>query len=210
MWWQVADGTDTAERLTTSPHTHTLAASRQMARNSSFRKPPRQRGGICCGCVSMDPRQTTSLVQTPFDERNGMVYRMVTGWRTNQIAPVFQRSTSARTLETGGGQWQVSTAGGTRPVWARTGRELFFFSADGALEQVTVEATAATWNASSPTKLFEPRYFTGRGANRSRTYDISPDGRRFLMIRGASPDLGRSSLIVVQHWDEELKRLAPK
>jgi hypothetical protein len=46
----------------------------------------------------------------------------------------------------------------------------------------------------------------------TRTYDISPDDRRFLMIKeGETPrDAGGPALIVVQNWTEELKRLAPR
>ena len=43
------------------------------------------------------------------------------------------------------------------------------------------------------------------------TYDVSPDGQRFLMIKAPGTDAGAAppALIVVQHWDEELKRLVP-
>src|SRR5712691_9384191 len=57
----------------------------------------------------------------------------------------------------GGGQWQVSTAGGTKPLWARSGRELFYVGADGALVRVPVEASGATWNAGTPMKILEAR-----------------------------------------------------
>jgi hypothetical protein len=45
-----------------------------------------------------------------------------------------------------------------------------------------------------------------------RTYDVSPDGQRFLMIKasGESNDMSAPmSIIVVQNWTEELKRLVP-
>ena len=45
--------------------------------------------------------------------------------------------------------------------------------------------------------------------NPARTYDISPDGQRFLMIKGRSATVAPAGLIVVQHWIEELKRLVP-
>ena len=58
-------------------------------------------------------------------------------------------------------------------------------------------------------KLFERRYYTG--PNSGRSYDVSPDGQRFLMITVPKTDAGAPppTLIVVQHWDEELKRLLP-
>ena len=41
-----------------------------------------------------------------------------------------------------------------------------------------------------------------------RSYDVSPDGNRFLVIKEEAATA--PSLVVVQHWDEELKRLAPR
>jgi Tol biopolymer transport system component len=108
------------------------------------------------------------------------------------------------------GYWQVSTDGGTRPLWARNSRELFYLNASGALMRVGV-TDGSTWAATAPTKLFEGPY--GASANQNgRTYDISPDGKQFLMIKPAgSPGQTAvpASLVVVQNWTEELKRLVP-
>ena len=43
-----------------------------------------------------------------------------------------------------------------------------------------------------------------------QTFDFTPDGR-FLMIRGETADRGDSAptLVLVQNWFEELKRLVP-
>ena len=67
-----------------------------------------------------------------------------------------------------------------------------------------------SWVATTPTLLVKAGYFTVPGGNPGRTYDISPDGQRFLMIKedgGAEQTAAPPSLIVVQHWVEELKRL---
>jgi Tol biopolymer transport system component len=67
----------------------------------------------------------------------------------------------------------------------------------------------ATWNASPPQKLLDARYFLQMGG--SRNYDVSPDGKRFLMIKSADgpATLAPQSLVVVQNWFEELRRLVP-
>jgi hypothetical protein len=59
------------------------------------------------------------------------------------------------------------------------------------------------------TKLLEPVYFmSGLGDSR---FDISPDDRRFLLIKPANPNTASPQIIVVQHWDEELRtRLSTK
>jgi hypothetical protein len=73
-------------------------------------------------------------------------------------------------------------------------------------------AHGPTWAATeAPTKLFEGRYGAEAGQN-GRTYDVSLDGRRFLMIKPsgpADPSGAAASIVVVQHWVEELKRLVP-
>jgi len=67
-----------------------------------------------------------------------------------------------------------------------------------------------TWAATAATKLLDGRSLFGGFLG--RTYDVSPDGKRFLMIKpgnGAESTSPPTSLVVVQHFDEELKRLVP-
>jgi serine/threonine-protein kinase len=152
----------------------------------------------------------TPLVQTPFNERNAEVspdgrwlaYQADDSGRFNVYVRPFPDASS--------GFWQVSTDGGTRPLWARNSRELFYLSLTGALMRVGV-TPGPTWDATAPTKLFEGRY-GARAIQAGRTYDIAPDGKRFLMIK-AGASAGQTavptSLVVVQNWREELKRLLP-
>jgi serine/threonine-protein kinase len=153
--------------------------------------------------------QVTPLVHEKFDERNGIVspdgrWLAYESDRSGAFA-IYVRPFP----NVDGGLRQVSMAGGTRPLWSRSGKELFYVGPDGALLRVPVEASGATWNAGTPTKLFERRYYNG--TNTLRTYDVSPDGQRFLMIKAPGTDASAAppALIVVQHWDEELKRLVP-
>jgi hypothetical protein len=60
-----------------------------------------------------------------------------------------------------------------------------------------------------PRKILEPKYFTGGATTLGRTYDVSPDGQRFIMIKRADSDQLVQQIVVVQHWDEELRRLVP-
>lgn len=69
-----------------------------------------------------------------------------------------------------------------------------------------------TWTASTPTKVMEFRYYRGSENNMLRTYDVSLDGRRFLMVKDLpAPNEGSATprIVVVQHWFEELERLVP-
>jgi serine/threonine-protein kinase len=103
---------------------------------------------------------------------------------------------------------QISTDGGRIPLWSPDGRELYF-SAYTTQEMFAVAVSAGTKFAFAPPRaLFQFPMFLSAG---TRAYDAAPDGR-FLAIRSGQADtnLGTvSTIIVVQNWTEELKRLVP-
>ena len=101
----------------------------------------------------------------------------------------------------------ISPAGGRQPVWSGDGRELFYRAPDGMMA-VAIE-TAPTFEAGQPTLLFEDDYFFFLSR---RTYDVAPDGERFLMVTtddASSGDERDFRMIVVENWFEELKARVP-
>jgi len=155
--------------------------------------------------------RVTPLVHSSFNERNGII-SPDGRWLAYEADDSGRAEIWVRPFpEVNRGHWQVSTGGGTRPLWTRSGQELLYLSPAGALMRVGAER-APSWAATTQTMLVKEGYFTTPGANTGRTYDISPDGQRFLMIKeGGGPDqtAAPASLIVVQRWVEELKRLVP-
>jgi len=93
-------------------------------------------------------------------------------------------------------------------VWGRNGRELFYLDASQKLTGVAVQTTGPTFIADIPVKILDTKYANPFPA---RWYDVSPNGERFLMIKDtpAAEDATPISMIVVEHWLEELKRLVP-
>jgi serine/threonine-protein kinase len=106
------------------------------------------------------------------------------------------------------GQSQVSIDGGSRPLWARNGRELFFLDPVGRLTTVPVQLASGSFTAGNPSRVLDRAYVN---ADNARTYDVSSDGQRFLMVKetGAATAEPVLNLVLVQNWFEELKRLAP-
>ena len=98
-------------------------------------------------------------------------------------------------------RWRISTAGGTAPVWARTGRELFYLDDANMLMAVTVDISGPQVSFGTPGRVFATKY-----SGNFYSYDVALDGR-FLMLK----DVGQSqaSLVVVLNWFEELRRLVP-
>ena len=108
-----------------------------------------------------------------------------------------------------GGIAQISTNGGTQPVWAHSGEELFYREGDKMI-LVPVQ-TEPTFKAGRPTVLFEGSYSRARPGVTLANYDITPDDQRFIMVQEDSDEGERSAtqINVVLNWFEELKRLVP-
>ncbi len=99
-------------------------------------------------------------------------------------------------------RWQVSTQGGTQPLWSRNGKEIFYRVGN---KMMVVDVSAGMdLTLSQPRQLFEQRYVFQNVS--LANYDVSPDGQRFLMIKD---EAGSGRLNVVLNWAEELKRLVP-
>jgi serine/threonine-protein kinase len=109
-----------------------------------------------------------------------------------------------------GGRWQISSNGGRQPLWSHDGREIFYRDFDGGMYAASVKLDP-TFEPGPVVRLFANAGYVGSGVTGSdRTYDVTPDGKRFLMIKmesGASATA--SSIVVVLNWFEELKRAVP-
>ncbi len=109
--------------------------------------------------------------------------------------------------DVGAGRWQVSTNGGENPLWSPDGRELFFRSRD-AVMAVSVK-TDPGFSYETPKILFQGSYFLLTGVV-GTLWDISPDGKRFLMIKQSPGESGSNPKInVVLNWIDELKQRVP-
>ena len=95
----------------------------------------------------------------------------------------------------------MSTGGGILPVWSHDSKELFYCSPD-AIMAVPV---ARDGSFGSPHPLFDRSdyYFE------FHSYDVSPDGRRFLMIRRDPGSVPRQ-LNVILNWSDELRAKVPR
>jgi serine/threonine-protein kinase len=173
-------------------------------------EPGREAGGFGHS-EPVGPRRMVPLLETRFDERNGVI-SPDGRWLAYESDSSGQFEVYVRPFpNVEEGQWQVSTAGGEHPLWARSGRELFYVAPDGALMAVRADTRGARWQASTPTKLLEGRYVVGGAGILGRHYDASPDGQRFLLIKQAGADTAAAppQIVIVQNWFEELKRLVP-
>ena len=102
------------------------------------------------------------------------------------------------------GKWQISTTGGDAPVWSANGRELIFRSADRG-DIYLADMTRGPSETSPRTLLQLPAQsqFETNGLG-GHMFELSRDGRRFLMVRQGAGDKS-GDLVVVQNFFQELR-----
>jgi len=101
-----------------------------------------------------------------------------------------------------GGRWQVSATGGTRPLWSRDGRELFFLDQPRNMNAVTVQQGPRP-SFGSPQTLFETASLGLEG--QQRNFDLSMDGKRFLMVRNLPAPADVPSVVLIRNWFDDLR-----
>jgi serine/threonine-protein kinase len=213
LFWQMADGTGQAERVAKGgnnsqvfPTSFSPDGTRLVVHGD-----PNGTQVDDIGIVSLEAGADSGvapLLATMFGEANAQVSpdgRWL-AYESNESGKLEAYVRPFPTVDAG--RWQVSTGGGAQPVWARSGRELFYRSGD-AVMSVPIE-TSSSFVARNPVVLFKGQYAPSLGG---RNYDVSPDGRRFLMLKVASgadaPNTPSARFVIVEDWFEDLKRLVP-
>jgi len=102
----------------------------------------------------------------------------------------------------GGARHQVSNAGGSSPVWARNGKQLYFRAANGTIIATVIEAAAANPIGVQRPLFDAARYFYDANG---QSFDVAPQDDRFLFIK---PPPRASINVVVNWWSEAEAKLA--
>ncbi|MDA2925536.1 hypothetical protein MYX65_12965 [Acidobacteria bacterium AH-259-L09] len=202
LYRKPADGSGSAERLTTSefnqiayswsPHGTLLAFGETR---------PDTRADILILPVESDAKPQP-FVSTPATECCAR-FSPDGKWLAYVSMELGQQQVYVRPYPESDAKWLVSgEEGGDVPVWSPDGSELFYRS--GNRMMVVSVQTKPTFSMDKPRVLFEGSYFVHARRGVSPSYDISPDGQRFLMIKEAE---GGTQIHVVLNWFEELKRL---
>jgi len=200
LYWKAADGTADVERLTTSPNSQGAYAFSPDGKSLVHGETETSRG---LHVLAMeDERVSHPLLDDQFNEilaalsPNGrwIAYESDESGRSEVYVRPFPNVDE--------GKWQVSSDGGTEPVWDPRGQELFYRSSQALI--VVGIRTEPTFTAERPAVLFTGSY---QSSAVTRQYDVTPDGQRFLMIK--QDENSQAQINVVLNWFEELKRLVP-
>jgi serine/threonine-protein kinase len=204
--WQAADGSGIARALTQGPR---WAFPNAISRDSSslvLMDVLVQPFESDIGVLRLENHARPILRKTPEIERNAAIspdsrwlaYESDRSGRFEIYVRPFPNVEDA--------EYNITTDGGTAPVWAHSGRELFYWKQSGAL--VSIMAVPI-----SPGQAFDfgtAHQIAQGGYARpifDRQYDVAPDGRFVVMKPVGRPP--RDEIVIVLNWFEELKRLVP-
>jgi dipeptidyl aminopeptidase/acylaminoacyl peptidase len=204
LYWKAVDGSTFDERLTSSDDTHVPHSWTPEGATLAFVQVNtvvelRRRLDIAVLDIKGDHKpefllSTAAIEDAPMFSPDGR-------WLAYVSDDSGQFEVYVQPFPATGGAWKVSKDGGSEPLWARNGRELFYRNGDKLLA-VDV-ATQPTFSAGTPKVLFEKHY---RRAPLVRTnYDVSLDGQSFLMIDETTQPSGSTQLEVISDWFEELR-----
>ena len=119
------------------------------------------------------------------------------------VRPFLAEGSSGPSL--GEGKWQISKDGAAVvvPKWRNDGKEIIFRAPGGsdiagAPMTVDVSANGAVFQAGIPKQLFAPPQSLG--------WDVTGDGKRFLMMVAAGQQNAQTPITVVLNWQAGLKK----
>jgi Tol biopolymer transport system component len=196
LFWQPADGSGPAERLTTSANVQGPQAWSPDGKTLVFSE---QGPTYDVWILPLDAdRKPRPFLHGPFNEFQArlspsgrwLAYVSDESGREEIYVVPFPAS---------GGRWPISTDGGSQPLWARNGRELFYRNGDRMM--AVAVTTDATFSATKPQLLFEAKARSGS----LLSYDVTPDGE-FLMIEPGESDTPPTQINVVLNWLQEVRQ----
>ncbi len=144
-----------------------------------------------------DPRKARALLDSRFIETHGrfaptgrwVAYASNEAGQLNVYVDRFPERDAKRLVSTDGGGW---------PRWARDGSEIFYLSPDNRLMSVAVQMTGDKLDFAAPRPLFTLRPRPPARLD-AYPYDVSPDGRRFV-INALAEDTGSAVITLVFNW----------
>ena len=202
VFWQLADGSGGREQINVGEQLQVPSSISPDGRFLSYYQvdPNTQRD---IWILDLRDRKARPFLQTRFNE-SASAFSPDGRWLAYVSDESGRSEIYVQPFPGPGGKWQISTEGGTEPVWNRNGRELVYRNGERMMSvEITVQPAFAVGVAR--------QVFAGSYADPViiPTYDMTSDGQRFLMLKPKEQQAANNQIVIVQNWFEELKRRVP-
>ena len=204
LFWQLADGSGGLERLVTGEFTQAASSFTPDGQLLAFVE-VNNTTGYDIWVLRLSDRKAQPFLRTTFNE-GAPRFSPDGRWLAYVSDESGRYEIYVQPYPGPGGKWEISTEGGTEPVWNPNGHELFYRNGD---KMMAVDiANQPSFSAGKPRVLFEGRY--APSPYLYTNYDVSPDGQRFLMLKPVDQvHVAPTQINVVLNWFEELKQKVP-
>jgi Tol biopolymer transport system component len=194
LWWIAADGSGRPESLLVSAGSHFAGSVTPDGRRVVFQETGSVSNGIRTLTFDSAPTART-VIPAAFDE-SAPALSPDGHWLAYQSDQTGQMEVYVRSYPEPGARVPVSLQGGTEPVWAHNGRELFYRAGDSLM---VASATLSPALAIAGRRLLFTSSFLSGG--QFREYDVAPDDQHFIMVSGGA---AQSTLFGVQNVFQRL------
>jgi serine/threonine-protein kinase len=212
MWWMPSDRSGPEERLTTVGERQSVVSFSPDMRYVAFNQmEPGGTGSDVWMLPMQGDRKPQPFVKSKFTDGSGR-FSPDGKWVAYCTNESGRNEVFVQPWPGPGPKIQISSEGGSDPIWSRDGKELFYRNGDKMM--VVPVSLAGRFQAGKPRLLWEGHYSHGMSSScgppgtTSANYDVTSDGQRFLMVKDLDQDAVSTRIVVVLNFAEELKRLA--
>jgi Tol biopolymer transport system component len=155
-------------------------------------------------------RKPVPFLRSEFDELFGQI-SPDSHWMAYTSDESGQREVYVRPFPAAEGQWKTPIGRGEQPRWRGDSQELFFVGGDGKMMAVGLKSAAGSkpfFESNAPQPLFEVQLAQAPGGADLFEYDVTSDGKLFLLDTIVASSGAAPPLTVVLNWDAGLKRYA--
>jgi Tol biopolymer transport system component len=189
LHWMAADGSGAPERLTTSPNEQQAFSWSPGGWIAYTDTDPKS--GTDIWTISVTERKAAPLIQSPYDD-GAPAFSPDGRWIAYSSSQSNRSEIYVQAFPAGKRRWQLSTDGGSQPLWQRDGREIVYRSGDSVM--AVPVTTGQELRHGEPVKLFE---------SPDVLIDVLPGGR--LLMRTTPPLPPVTELELVVNWFSELR-----
>ena len=148
-------------------------------------------------------RKPAPFLATEFNEMQGQ-FSPDGSWIAYVSDESARSEVYVRPFPSGAGMWKISITPGQQPRWRRDGKELFYLTMEGRLMAVAIKKAASSgarpvFEAATPAPLFETRVNVWPPGANVQQYQVSADGKRFL-VETTGAEAAEAPLTVAVNW----------
>ena len=215
LYWQRADGTGDAERLTEGRNPEFPTSWHPTGKFLAYyERHPQTSYDIRILPMDGDetsgwkPGKPVAFLNSPSAEV-GAAFSPDGRWLAYDSNETGRTEVYVRPFPGPGGKWQVSIGGGRYAAWSRTGKELFYQVDDGSLWVATYILAGNSFRAERPRAWSPERVLPLTTV--TRAFDLHPDGQRLAVLKTAEEQTAtkRDRVVFIQNFFDELRRIAP-